>query len=319
MFTVAFLAGISFGLISYLFVRNFIFSSGQVTLESRIGNLGLDALFLKPENILKKGERVSEIEAFKYLLIQHGIADKIALLLRTSKYKISVSVFLLICTVMGILTFSFFYVTMRGFFVPMFLALSSGLAPLFYLIYKRRRYLKKFGEVLPDALSALSSSIRAGRSLESAIDVVAQTATYPIRDEFETVRGEVKFGVPIERALENLYERIRNPELKILVTGISIHRELGGNLSEILDNLERTIRERFAIIREIDTLSSQGRYSAWVLFAVPFALMFIYWKSDPITFTRFIQSNLGNKMIWLTIILDVLGLLWIRRLARLHD
>ncbi len=319
MLTAAFLAGVSVALISYLFVRNFIFSSGQATLESRMGTSGLDALFLKPENILKKGERVSEIEAFKQLLIQHGIADKIALLLKTSKYKISVSVFLLICIVVSLLTFSFFYVTVRGFFVPMLLALFFGLTPLLYLIYRRRRYLKKFGEVLPDALSALSSSIRAGRSLESAIDVVAQTAPYPAREEFETVRGEVKFGVPIERALENLYERIRNPELKILVTGISIHRELGGNLSEILDNLERTIRERFAIIREIDTLSSQGRYSAWVLFAVPLALMFIYSKSDPITFTRFIQSDLGSKMIWLTIILDVLGLLWIRRLVRLHD
>ena len=269
------------------------------------------------KHLLKK-ENLSEVEALKRILSQNELPAKIEVLLRTAKLKISVAVFLLICIVLTCL----FFILFQAWAHPLlagFIALCIGSAPISYLIYRRKRYLTHFAEGLPNALSAISSSIKAGRGLEISLEVLAKTSPYPVGYEFGLACTEMKLGIPLAKALNNLYKRVGNPELKILITGIAVHQELGGNLSEILDNLEKTMRERFTILREIKTLSAQGRYSAWVLFVIPVALIALYIRNNPDQFFQFINSSSGGSILWISLALDLAGFIWVQRIVRLRD
>lgn len=317
----ALLFGVSFGLIIYFLAVRFVPGGKrqeQLDRQTRMNTPDLTHLPTS-KSILKNEKKTSEIEFFHQFLTDRGIASRLSVMLKTSKINISVSVFLLICFVIPMVSFLIFHLATGTYGGPALAALVLGFLPFLYICIRRKRYLDKFAEFLPDALSTLSRSIKSGRSLEGSIDVVAQTSPKPISEEFEALRAEIKLGVPIEQALNNLQKRIDNPSLKILATGIAIHYELGGNLSEILDNLERTIRERFSITREIHTLSSQGRYSAWLLFALPFALLAFYASNNSDIFWKFANSNFGSGMIWMTIMVDGAALLWMRQLVRLND
>ncbi len=267
---------------------------------------------------VRKKELFSDIEILKGLLKRYKISDKIAVLLNTIRLKISVSVFLCLCLVMGLVCFLLFQLWLSPL-VALAFAIFFGLIPYLYLRHRRKRYLAKFAQGLPDALSIISNSIKAGHSLEVAIEMVSQSASYPVSEEFGIARAEMRLGIPLPRTLENLDKRINNNELKILITGISIQQELGGNLSEILDNMEKTIRERFAITREIGTLSAQGKYSAWILLLIPLGLIAIYLKSNPKLFIHFINSSYGGTVLWLSLACDVVGFIWIRYIVKLQD
>ena len=314
---IALLISIAVGLSVYL-VAKYYGPEGVLARESERKNTLSASDPTSPSSYFRKELEVSEFETLKTLLTRYNIAEKISVLLRTGKLKVSVSVFLLICVIVGAFSFLILRLFMGGL-LTFILSLCFAFLPLGYLIFVRRRYLAKFSEHLPNALGALSGSIKAGRSLESAIDVVAHTSPPPLSDEFDLVRAELKLGVPLEQALQSLYERVKNHELLILITGIAIHQELGGNLSEILDNLERTIRERFAMLREIKTLSAQGRYSAWVLMAIPAVLVLLYLKTDPTTFMQFVRSSYGGTIIWIVAILNIVGFVWMQRMVRLGD
>lgn len=314
----ALLASAALGLI--IFVLGKYFGPGGLLEEQKLrtNNIGSAGSSGVNPAFLRKSKNVSEIGTLKTFLEKHGFSENIEMLLKTSKLKISVSVFLFACVLIGL----FFFIFLRtrfGIFPSFVISIFAALTPYFYLNFRRKRYLAKFAEHLPNVLSSLSSSIRAGRSLEAAFDVAAHSAPRPISEEFEVVRSEMKLGVPLDQALWHMYQRIRNPELKILITGVAIHQELGGNLSEILDNLEKTIRERFALLREVHTLSAQGRYSAWALFAVPFILALIYMKSDPAMFMQFLTSNFGSHIIWIVLGMNLAGFFWMRRVIRLGD
>lgn len=269
-------------------------------------------------DLLKKRDNLSELDVLKKLLTQYAPSKEIALNLRTIKLKMSVSVFMMVCILIFIFSFSALKIVIYPV-LALVLSLILGAAPLYALKILHKKYLAKFSEYLPNALSIISSSIKVGHGLDSAIEAVANTAPYPVNNEFRTVIAEIKLGISLPVALENLYDRVRSEELKIFVTGISIHQDLGGNLSEILDNLEKTIRERFALLREIDTLSSQGKFSSWVLFIIPFALVGIYmWKSQAIFF-EFVHSGFGQTIIWVCLGLQIFGFIGIRQVVKLRD
>jgi len=268
--------------------------------------------------ILRKKDNLSDLEILKKLLDHYAPSKKIALSLRILKIKISVSVFLLACLVISIVTFLTLKISLHTL-PALFLAIALGSLPLFYLKLHFKRYLQRFSEYLPSALSIISSAIKVGHGLDMAIQTVAKTAPYPVDEEFQTVIGEMKFGLTLPDAMNNLYDRIKSEELKIFVTGISIHQELGGNLSEILDNLEKTIRDRFALMREINTLSAQGKFSSWVLFAIPFALAGLYrWKSSEL-FLDYVHSGFGQLTLMICVVLQTIGFIGIRMVVNLKD
>lgn len=266
----------------------------------------------------QKPIHLSDIDPIHQLLSDRGFAEHLAALLKRTNLKLSVSAFLFLCFVIGALSF-----LLLSRFVPSVLALilSAGAAslPFFYARYQSARYLAKFAEHLPNALSIISNSIKVGHGLEAAIVATSQTAPYPASVEFGRVRAEMQLGLPLEEAMQNLYQRIPSSDLKIFVTAMLIHQELGGNLSEILENLERTVRERFALRREIKVLSSQGVLSSWILFSLPLAMIFIWAAIDPGLLAEYAHSKMGQFFIKTSVVLQIIAFFWMRKIIALKE
>lgn len=155
-------------------------------------------------------------------------------------------------------------------------ALVAGVISFFippvFVTWRKAKRRRLFSEQLPEALQQLSGSLRAGYSVVQSLDVVVKQMPWPIADEFLRVVREVQLGQSLEMALQHLGERITSDDLVMVISSITIHQQVGGNLAEILDTVTETIRERVRIKREVEVLTAQQRISGYVLVALPIAL-----------------------------------------------
>ena len=169
------------------------------------------------------------------------------------------------------------------------------LTPLFALMYLRKRRRAKFTEQFPEALDIIVRSLRAGHPVPAAIKMAARELADPVGTEFGMAEDEVTFGLDIETAMRNMYERVGQEDLPLFVTSVAIQAASGGNLAEILGNLTEVVRQRIKMRRKIRALSAEGRISAIILSAVPIILFgVINWMSP-----GFYGANWSHPwMIW---------------------
>jgi len=160
-------------------------------------------------------------------------------------------------------------------------AVLGAFAPRFYVKRQQRQRLTKFNDQLGDMLNLMVNGLRAGYSTMQAMEAVSKELPTPICDEFRRVVQEMQLGVPMETALENLLRRIPSDDLDFVVTAINVQREVGGNLSEILDSISYTIRERVRIKGEIRVMTAQVRASGTLLSILPMGLALILWFMNP--------------------------------------
>jgi tight adherence protein B len=160
-------------------------------------------------------------------------------------------------------------------------AIAGAFAPRFYVKRQQKQRMQKFNDQLSDMLNLMVNGLRAGYSTMQAMEAISKELPSPINDEFRRVVQEMQIGIPMETALENLLRRIPSPDLDFVVTAINVQREVGGNLSEILDNISFTIRERVRIKGEVRVLTSQVRTSGSVLSLIPFFLTLVLWFLNP--------------------------------------
>ena len=153
--------------------------------------------------------------------------------------------------------------------------------PGLYVSRQQRRRLNRFNDQLSDMINLMVNGLRAGYSTMQAMEAVSKELPSPISDEFRRVVQEMQIGLPMETALENLLRRIPSDDLDFMVTAINVQREVGGNLSEILDTISFTIRERVRIKGEIRTLTAQVRTSGTVLSLIPVFLVLTLWFLNP--------------------------------------
>lgn len=154
-------------------------------------------------------------------------------------------------------------------------------APRFYVKRQQTVRLYKFNDQLADMLNLMVNGLRAGYSTMQALEAVSRELPTPISDEFRRVVQEMQIGIPMESALENLLRRIPSDDLDFVVTAINVQREVGGNLSEILDTISFTIRERVRIKGEIRVMTASVRTSGAVLSLIPVFLSIALWFVSP--------------------------------------
>jgi tight adherence protein B len=157
------------------------------------------------------------------------------------------------------------------------LAIAGGIVGLFippiYVGRAKSGRLKAFDNQLADMLNLMVNGLRAGFSTLQAMEAVSHEMPPPISDEMRRVVQEMQLGITMEEALDHLMRRIQSEDLDLVITAINVQREVGGNLAEILDVISFTIRERVRIKGEISALTAQGRATAWVISALPIALV----------------------------------------------
>lgn len=151
---------------------------------------------------------------------------------------------------------------------------GATIVPLFALRYLRARRQNRFAGQFPEAIDIIVRSLRAGHPVPVAINMVAKELPDPVGTEFGMVADEISYGSDLETAMRTMMERVGGEDLPLFVTSIAIQSTTGGNLSDILDNLAKVIRERFKMRRKIKALSSEGRVSSYILTATPFVIFF---------------------------------------------
>lgn len=193
-------------------------------------------------------------------------------------------------------------------------AVVVGSLPLLRIWWARRRRVKLFEEALAQAIDMMARALRAGHSISSAFELVAQGAPEPAKSEFAEVFRQQNFGMPLRDALLQMLDRVPSQDLRVMVTGIIVQRETGGNLVEILDRTVFVIRERQRIRGEIRTQTAQGRLTGWILTLLPVAMLLLINLMDPGYSKLLIDDPTGQKMMWAGIAMIFLGGFFINRI-----
>lgn len=199
------------------------------------------------------------------------------------------------------------------------LILAAATVGTFYATVSVRttRRRRAFAEQLGDTLQLLASNLRAGHSLMQAIDALSQETDSPTRDEFRRLLFETRLGRPVPEALQSLAERVDNEDFTWVVQAIEIHREVGGDLAEVLDKVAGTIRDRARVRRQVDALTAEGRLSAMILFVLPIGMAALIRITNPDYLNDLTGTGTGRAMIAVGIGLLAVGGVWMRRLSRI--
>lgn len=194
-------------------------------------------------------------------------------------------------------------------------AVAGFFFPFILVNMKIARRMKAFNSQLGDALILIANSLRTGYSFMQASDMVAQEMRPPISSEFSRAVKEMNLGVTIEDALANLGKRINSEDLDLVLTAVLIQRQVGGNLSEVLDNIARTIRERVRIRGEIRTLTAQGRISGIIVSLLPVVLGLVIYLLNPEYVKLLFVHPVGKIMLGVAGLGQVIGIIVIRRIV----
>lgn len=208
------------------------------------------------------------------------------------------------------------------FALPFPLQLAAGAAalsvPLQVALRARNKRLLKLELQLPDALDLMGRALRAGHAFPTALKMIGDEMKEPIGAEFAAVFDEVNFGVSMQDALMNMANRISSTDLRYFIVAVLIQRETGGNLSELLDNISKIIRDRLKLLGQIRVLSAEGKMSAWVLGLLPFGAGAMVQFTNPKFLEVLFTDPAGQKMVAFALFMMVIGVLAMRKIIKIR-
>jgi len=197
-------------------------------------------------------------------------------------------------------------------------ALAAAAAPFAWLRRRRTVRLRKFEEQFPEALDVLSRAVRAGHAFQSALGMAAEELPSPVGPELKQAFEQQNYGLPLRDALEQLATRVPILDVKFFATAVLIQRDSGGNLAEILDNLAHVVRERFKVLRQVRVHTAHGRFTGYVLMALPACLAVALTIINPEHMAPLFREPLGHMMLTVVIVMQVVGYIWIRQVIRIE-
>ncbi|MBN1953775.1 MAG: type II secretion system F family protein [Anaerolineae bacterium] len=236
------------------------------------------------------GDRLDEA------LEKRGFANNIRTQLSGANLKMTAGEFLA-ATVICIILFAVIGFLFRGIIVALVAGVIGFFVPRWYVSISKSRRLNTFDSQLADTINLMVNSIRAGYSVLQAMEAVAREMPAPISEEFQRVVKEVQLGLSVEQAMMNMVRRIPSEDLDLMITAINVQREVGGNLAEVLDAINFTIRERVRIKGEVRALTAQGRYSGYLISFMPVALTFFIYLINPSFIMQLVEDPCGWIMI----------------------
>ena len=194
-------------------------------------------------------------------------------------------------------------------FLVLFIMLILYMIPGLYVRMAKVSRGKKLNNQLPEALSILSNGLRAGLSFTQSMLVAGKEMEDPIAFEFNKIVRDNSLGKPIDEALSDFSKRTEDEDIDIFVTAILIQRQVGGNLSEILDVLANTIRDRIKLRGDIKTITAQSKMSAVVVGSIPFVLALILNLLNPEFMQPLFNTLIGNILIGVVLTMQTIGVL----------
>jgi tight adherence protein B len=212
---------------------------------------------------------------------KRGFAQQIARQLEQANLPLKVPEWILLRIAVPLVLSLIALVIWRDLLVLPIALIIGFIAPILWLNSLRNRRSTLFGEQLAETLTMICGALRGGFSLSQALTMVAKEARQPTRSELERVTQEVRLGLSLNDALDNMVSRLKSTDLELVVTAIKINSRVGGNLTEILESISVTIRERDKLRREVRVITSMQRISSYVIGALPFGLATILFMINP--------------------------------------
>ena len=266
---------------------------------------------------LLKSELLSDVPGLNRILSGFGLAVRIDKRLRQTDLSIKVGTFVLLSV--ALFAIGILIGNLLDWHVVLSIAVGSLLFSLPSLVvnYKRRKRLNRFISQFPDTLEMFARSLRAGHSFTGAVQLVAQEMPSPVGTEFQKVFDEQNLGIPLRQALLDLTERVDILDVRFFVTAVLIQRDTGGNLAEIIDKISYVIRERFRVQGQLRILTAQARLSGLILAILPPLLAFVIFLMNPNYLKPLWFDRLGNFMLGMAVVLQITGMLVIRKIVRI--
>jgi tight adherence protein B len=269
------------------------------------------------ESQIVREEILSTIPALNRILLRLPFVSALQLCVTQAAMKIPVGTVLLGTLALIIFTAVISFAAGMPVLLLIIVSAAAGFIPFAVIAYKRRRRLNKFEELFPDAIDLLARAVRAGHAFTTGFSLIANEMPDPIAGEFRTTFDQQNLGLPLVDALRNLAARVPLPDVRMFLAALTIQRETGGNLGEILDNLSTVIRERFKILRQVRIFTAEGRLSLYILTGMPPAAGVLMFLVNRDYLMRLFTDPLGHRAIAGAIVMQIVGYNVISRLVRI--
>jgi len=252
------------------------------------------------------GAAVEKVLVRRGLLLRGGEAlDRAGMTTPLPKFVLNVGLWTVVAAVAGVLLVD----TWLGLLMLVVVPFGARLL----IRFKVGRRQAAFADQLDDSLQLMASSLRAGHSLLRAVDAVSQDAVSPTAEEFARIVNETRVGRDLSDSLDEVAERMGSDDFTWVAQAIAIHREVGGNLAEVLDAVGHTIRERNAIRRQVKALSAEGKLSAIVLGSLPVGIIGFLSLTNGAYVHKFLESPIGFAMLGGAVVLMCIGMFWLKK------
>ncbi|MDA8066709.1 MAG: type II secretion system F family protein [Thermaerobacter sp.] len=247
-----------------------------------------------------------------------AFAQELEQRLRQADLDWRVSEFLALVVAAGVGSFLLLVVLTGNPLFALLFGVGAGAVPFVYVNQRRTGRRGKLELQLPDCLALMSNALRAGYSLLQAMDAVSRELPSPIAQEFGQVVAESGVNIPLEQALESMVQRVKSQDLDLVVTAVLVHRQVGGNLAEVLDRIGDTIRERIKIHGQVRVLTAQGRMSGWIITLLPIGLGIGFWFMDPGYMQTLVSTALGWLLLIVGAVFLIIGALMVRAITQVE-
>src|SRR6185503_19851165 len=266
---------------------------------------------------LAREELLSEIPWLNRSLLKLAVPARIKRIIDQADLNITVVRLVLFSLTAGALAFLAVSMVSASFLLMTLCGVIAAILPFSHVLAKRKKRMNKFLQLLPDALDLMSRGLTAGHAFTEALHMVATEMPEPISSEFQKTYEEQNLGLSLKLALENMVQRMPMLDQRMCVTAILIQRETGGNLSELLEKVAYTIRERLRILEDLKTSTLSSRWSAWLLCALPIFLALYISVMNPGYMDVLWRDPRGHKLIALAATMQILGMLMVQRIMKI--
>jgi len=291
----------------------------RALLKERLADAIRSSAHSSDEDVqLARQELMSEIPWVNRVLLRLQITSKLKQTIDQADSQITVMRLVLFSLTAGVLAFLAVSMLSPSILMALLFGVVATALPFLHILTKRRKRLNKFLQLLPDALDLMSRGLSAGHAFTEALQMVASEMPEPISMEFRKTYEEQNLGLSLKLALENLVQRVPLLDLRMCVTAVMIQRETGGNLSELLEKVAHTIRERFRIMEDLKTMTLSSRWSAWLLCGLPIFLAVYVTVMNPGYMDVMWRDPRGHWLLAIAGIMQVLGMLLVQKIMKIR-
>lgn len=280
-------------------------------LKKRLGNQFRE----KPSTQSQKSVRVDEAEGFNARLLQLKTFRSLDALVQLSFPELGLNRFLLLIAGVAFTAFLMTLAATMNVIVALVTATLGGLSPVLYLMRRKISRQKLLDDQLPDAMDFLGRALKAGNSLSSGLQMMGSELPQPIAGEFQHAYDQHSLGIAMEKCLKDMTLRIDSTDFAFFVTAVLIQRQTGGDLSEVLRNISGMIRDRVRLQQQVKAKTAEGRFTGYLLTAFPAVIFVILYFINREYASRLTDTSTGLKLLGTAFVMQVMGLVMIRKLT----